>query len=229
MFQDRDQEPVVKQLTSDPVEIKDNHFSQPLERSDSSRGAMNFPIPEVRYLIKEISVIWHLYGGKDFGSAPSTASPARSRGWAVNCLSVYTAFEYAQTDSDYLSFSSLLWRSTPHSSPSQTPIRQAKASGRAGGGKGRNPDVLMEIQLSKAKLLFTLWYTESDCIIASSLLTTFSFTSGEISAWSVPTVPAGFCISSGSTSFPAGVCCAGLGDSRQTGYITDEQVSLLVL
>uniref|UniRef100_A0A4W6F250 Autophagy related 2B n=1 Tax=Lates calcarifer TaxID=8187 RepID=A0A4W6F250_LATCA len=119
--EDRDQEPVVKLLTSDPVEIKDDHFSQPLDGSDSSRGAMNFPIPEVRYLIKEISVIWHLYGGKDFGGATFTASPARSRG------------------------------STPHSSPSQTPVRQAKASGRAGGGKGRNPDVLMEIQLSKVR------------------------------------------------------------------------------
>ncbi len=80
VFQDVDQEPVVKLLTSIPVEIKNDHFSQPLDGSDSSRGAMNFPIPEVRYLIKEISVIWHLYGGKDFGSATFTASPARSRG-----------------------------------------------------------------------------------------------------------------------------------------------------
>lgn len=80
VFQDRDQEPVVKRLTSDPVEIKDDYFSQPLCGTDSSRGALNFPIPEVRYLIKEISVIWHLYGGKDFGSAISTVSPARSRG-----------------------------------------------------------------------------------------------------------------------------------------------------
>ncbi|XP_037551290.1 autophagy-related protein 2 homolog B [Nematolebias whitei] len=119
--EDRDQEPVVKQLTSGPVEIKDNHFSQPLEGNDSSRGALNFPIPEVRYLVREISVIWHLYGGKDFGSAVCAASPARSRG------------------------------STPHSSPSQTPVRQAKTSGQAGGGRRRNPDVLMEIQLSKVR------------------------------------------------------------------------------
>ena len=90
MFQDLDQEPVVKQLTSDPVEIKDDYFSQPLEGSDSSRGAMNFPIPEVRYLIKEISVIWHLYGGKDFGSATFTASPARSRGWDIDYVAVHT-------------------------------------------------------------------------------------------------------------------------------------------
>lgn len=85
VFQDLDQEPVVKQLTSDPVEIKNDHFSQPLDGTDSSHGAMNFPIPEVRYLIKEISVIWHLYGGKDFGSAAFTASPARSRGWGSSC------------------------------------------------------------------------------------------------------------------------------------------------
>ncbi|XP_061598995.1 autophagy-related protein 2 homolog B-like [Cololabis saira] len=119
--EDQDHEPVVKLLTTDPVEIKNNHFSQPLEGGDSSRGALNFPVPEVRYLIKEISVIWHLYGGKDFGSAVCTASPARSRG------------------------------STPHSSPSQTPARQARALGRAGGGRGRNPDVLMEIQFSKVR------------------------------------------------------------------------------
>ncbi|XP_047201762.1 autophagy-related protein 2 homolog B-like [Girardinichthys multiradiatus] len=119
--EDQDQEPVVKHLTLDPVEIKDNHFSQPLEGNDSSRGTMNFPIPEVRYLIREISVIWHLYGGKDFGSATCIASPARS------------------------------WGSTPHSSPSQTPVRQVKSLGRIGGGRGRNPDVLMEIQLSKVR------------------------------------------------------------------------------
>lgn len=115
-----DQEPIVKQLSSEPVEIKDDHFSQPLEGS-GSRGGLNFPIPEARYLIKEISVVWHLYGGKDFGNPGFPASPARSRG------------------------------STPHSSPSQTPVRQPRASGKAAGGKGRNPDVLMEIQLSKVR------------------------------------------------------------------------------
>lgn len=80
MFQHLNQEPVVKQLTSDSVLIKDDHFCQPREGSDSGRGAVNFPVPEVRYLIREISVVWHLYGGKDFGGTGLTASPARSRG-----------------------------------------------------------------------------------------------------------------------------------------------------
>uniref|UniRef100_A0A8C9WD17 Autophagy related 2B n=1 Tax=Scleropages formosus TaxID=113540 RepID=A0A8C9WD17_SCLFO len=117
----RDEEPVVNKLTAEPIQIRDNHFSQPLGRTDSSRGPLHFPVPEVRYLIKEISVVWHLYGGKDFGSGVFISSPARSRG----C--------------------------TPHSSPSQTPIRQSRSVGRIGGGRGRNPDVLMEIQLTKVK------------------------------------------------------------------------------
>ena len=78
--QDRNQEPIVNQLTSSPISIKDNYFSLPLEGTGSGRGAVNYPVPEVRYLIKEISVIWHLYGGKDFGNTTFTASPARSRG-----------------------------------------------------------------------------------------------------------------------------------------------------
>lgn len=70
---------------------------------------------------------------------------------AINHVAVNVSFSL------YLS---LCWpvcpscRCTPHSSPSQTPVRQARAAGRAGGGKGRNPDVLMEIQLSKVKCIF---------------------------------------------------------------------------
>uniref|UniRef100_A0A8C7DGA2 Autophagy related 2B n=1 Tax=Oncorhynchus kisutch TaxID=8019 RepID=A0A8C7DGA2_ONCKI len=74
---DRDEEPVVNKLIPDSIEIKDDHFGLPLDSSDSSRGALNFPVPELRYLIREISVIWHLYGGKDFGSSTFTSSPAR--------------------------------------------------------------------------------------------------------------------------------------------------------
>ncbi|KAJ8390814.1 hypothetical protein AAFF_G00099460 [Aldrovandia affinis] len=118
---DRDEEPVVSKLTPDSIQIKDNHFGLPLGPSDSSRGPLSLPIPEVRYLVKEISVVWHLYGGKDFGGMAFMSSPARSRG----C--------------------------TPHSSPSQTPVRHGRPGGRTVGGRGRNPDVLMEIQLTKVK------------------------------------------------------------------------------
>uniref|UniRef100_A0A8C1VR73 Autophagy related 2B n=1 Tax=Cyprinus carpio TaxID=7962 RepID=A0A8C1VR73_CYPCA len=118
---EKDEEPVVKKLISEPIFVREEHFSVPLEGSSSNRGPLHFPVPEIRYLIKEISVVWHLYGGKDFCGGALSSSPARSRG----C--------------------------TPHSSPSQTPVKQVRRGSRAGGGWGRNPDVLMEIQLSKVR------------------------------------------------------------------------------
>uniref|UniRef100_A0A8C2ENF5 Autophagy related 2B n=1 Tax=Cyprinus carpio TaxID=7962 RepID=A0A8C2ENF5_CYPCA len=118
---EKDEEPVVKKLISEPILVREEHFSVPLEGSSSNRGPLHFPVPEIRYLIKEISVVWHLYGGKDFCGGALSSSPARSRG----C--------------------------TPHSSPSQTPVKQVRRGSRAGGGWGRNPDVLMEIQLSKVR------------------------------------------------------------------------------
>ncbi|XP_077587556.1 autophagy-related protein 2 homolog B isoform X1 [Stigmatopora nigra] len=130
--EDVDQEPIVKLLISEPVQIKYDHFSQPLDGGNATRGALNFPVPEVRYVIKEISVVWHLYGGKDFGSVTFSASPTRSRG------------------------------TTPQSSPSQTPVRQGRVSRRTGGGKGRNPDVLMEIQLSKVRFQHEVYPLEQE-------------------------------------------------------------------
>lgn len=79
--QERDEEPVVKKLTSEPILVKEEHFGVPLEGSTLNRRPLHFPVPEIRYLVKEISVVWHLYGGKDFGGGALSSSPARSQGY----------------------------------------------------------------------------------------------------------------------------------------------------
>ncbi|XP_019375449.1 PREDICTED: autophagy-related protein 2 homolog B [Gavialis gangeticus] len=114
---EKEEEPVVKVMVDDPIVVKENHFSQPVKKTDTSKAPLHFPIPLVRYVVKEISLIWHLYGGKDLGPAPPT-SPAKS----------------------FIS---------PHSSPSLTPTKHGRST--ACGGRRRNPDFLMEIQLSKVK------------------------------------------------------------------------------
>uniref|UniRef100_A0A8D0L1Y6 Autophagy related 2B n=1 Tax=Sphenodon punctatus TaxID=8508 RepID=A0A8D0L1Y6_SPHPU len=114
---DKEEEPVVKTMVDDAILIKENHFSLPLRKTDTSKAPLHLPVPLVRYVVKEISLVWHLYGGKDLGAAPPT-SPAKS----------------------FVS---------PHSSPSHTPTRHGRST--ACGGRGRNPDFLMEIQLSKVK------------------------------------------------------------------------------
>uniref|UniRef100_A0A8C0CDH4 Autophagy related 2B n=1 Tax=Balaenoptera musculus TaxID=9771 RepID=A0A8C0CDH4_BALMU len=115
--QEKEEEPVVKIMVDDAIVIRDNYFSLPVKKTDTSKAPLHFPIPVIRYLVKEVSLVWHLFGGKDFGTAPP-ASPAKS----------------------YIS---------PHSSPSHTPARHGRNV--VCGGKGRNHDFLMEIQLSKVK------------------------------------------------------------------------------
>ncbi|XP_058423633.1 autophagy-related protein 2 homolog B isoform X2 [Diceros bicornis minor] len=115
--QEKEEEPVVKVMVDDAIVIRDNYFSVPVKKTDTSKAPLHFPIPVIRYVVKEVSLVWHLYGGKDFGTAPPT-SPAKSY-------------------------------NSPHSSPSHTPTRHGRNM--VCGGKGRNHDFLMEIQLSKVK------------------------------------------------------------------------------
>uniref|UniRef100_S4RCB8 Autophagy related 2B n=1 Tax=Petromyzon marinus TaxID=7757 RepID=S4RCB8_PETMA len=63
----RDGEPVVKRLVEDTIELRDEHFSRPLGRADVLRPPARFPVPLARYTLREVSVTWHLYGGRDFG------------------------------------------------------------------------------------------------------------------------------------------------------------------
>ncbi|PNJ33843.1 ATG2B isoform 2 [Pongo abelii] len=116
-MQEKEEEPVIKIMVDDAIVIRDNYFSLPVKKTDTSKAPLHFPIPVIRYVVKEVSLVWHLYGGKDFGTVPPT-SPAKS----------------------YIS---------PHSSPSHTPTRHGRNT--VCGGKGRNHDFLMEIQLSKVK------------------------------------------------------------------------------
>uniref|UniRef100_A0A673APF6 Autophagy related 2A n=1 Tax=Sphaeramia orbicularis TaxID=375764 RepID=A0A673APF6_9TELE len=77
----RDGEPVVTVLAQGPIRVKDSHFSRPRGSSDLLRAPSRFPVPQSRVVLREISVVWHLYGGKDFGGKPIGRSvPAGVRG-----------------------------------------------------------------------------------------------------------------------------------------------------
>ncbi|XP_029422190.1 autophagy-related protein 2 homolog A isoform X2 [Nannospalax galili] len=86
----RDGEPVVTQLHPGPIIIQDGHFSRPLGSTDLLRAPAHFPVPSSRVVLREVSLIWHLYGGRDFGPHPGhrakvsfagpRGSPSRSSG-----------------------------------------------------------------------------------------------------------------------------------------------------
>uniref|UniRef100_A0A3B4V0R0 Autophagy related 2A n=1 Tax=Seriola dumerili TaxID=41447 RepID=A0A3B4V0R0_SERDU len=117
----RDGEPVVTVLSQGPIKVKDSHFSRPRGSSDLLRAPSRFPVPQSRVVLREISVVWHLYGGKDFGGKPMSihaqgrSVPAGVRGSPSRCVA---------------------------SSRPQNSWRWA-------GGSGRQHTLLMEIQLTK--------------------------------------------------------------------------------
>nr|XP_061792826.1 autophagy-related protein 2 homolog A-like [Nerophis lumbriciformis] len=121
----RDGEPVVTVLAEGPIHIKDSHFSRPRGSSDLLRAPSRFPVPQSRVVLREISVVWHLYGGKDFGTKPSSIhSQHANRGRSVP--------------------------SGARSSPSRsTGSSRPQNSWRWAGGSGRQHGLLMEIQLTK--------------------------------------------------------------------------------
>ncbi|KAM8848900.1 autophagy-related protein 2 homolog A [Synchiropus picturatus] len=121
----RDGEPVVTVLAQGPIRVKDNHFSRPRGSADLLRAPSRFPVPQSRVVLREISVVWHLYGGKDFGGKPmSIHSQHPNRGRPVSA--------------------------GIRGSPSRTvSSSRPQNSWRWTGGSGRQHNLLMEIQLTK--------------------------------------------------------------------------------
>nr|XP_043897069.1 autophagy-related protein 2 homolog A isoform X2 [Solea senegalensis] len=121
----KDGEPVVTVLSQGPIKVKDSHFSRPRGSSDLLRAPSRFPVPQSRVVLREISVVWHLYGGKDFGG---------------KTMSLHTQ----QTNRG---------RSVPagvRGSPSRAAASsRPQNSWRWAGGSGRQHTLLMEIQLTK--------------------------------------------------------------------------------
>ncbi|XP_050814796.1 autophagy-related protein 2 homolog A isoform X2 [Gopherus flavomarginatus] len=121
----KDGEPVVTKLLEGPVPIKDGYFSRPLGSTDLLKAPAHFPLPESRVMLREISVVWHLYGGRDFGVGRTPSGRAHSPRMRPG-------------------------PSSARSSPSRSSMaNRPQNTWRTQGGTGRLHDLLMEIQLTK--------------------------------------------------------------------------------
>uniref|UniRef100_A0A4W3HF37 Autophagy related 2B n=1 Tax=Callorhinchus milii TaxID=7868 RepID=A0A4W3HF37_CALMI len=118
----RETEPMVRALVCGDIVIKDEHFMLPTRKTDTGKAPLHLPVPEVHYVVKEVSVVWHLYGGRDFTTPPAARSPAKSPSSPA-----------------------------PTPAPTPAPARHSRSARRTPGGPGRNHQILMEIQFSKVK------------------------------------------------------------------------------
>ena len=73
-------------VLSSHIEVKDNHFAMPLGKTDLLKAPDHFPPAVTRYTLKEMSLVWYMYGGRDFASSP----PSQSMIYIYYILYTYT-------------------------------------------------------------------------------------------------------------------------------------------
>lgn len=160
--------PEVRPLTMSPVRVVDNHFSVPVGKADLLKAPKHFPAPVYRYTLREMTVVWHMYGGLDFkanpqpkknvtintesGSTPS--SPAYKRQHHMYNAGVNYSKTCPQELDKLQNEYSQVNLNRRHISLDDTPPttkRGERNNWQARGGIGRQHDVLMELQLNKVR------------------------------------------------------------------------------
>lgn len=61
--------PEVRWLSEEYLRIVDNHFAVPLGKTDELKAPKHFPKAVLSYTLREMTLVWHMYGGRDFGSS----------------------------------------------------------------------------------------------------------------------------------------------------------------
>ncbi|XP_031784416.1 autophagy-related protein 2 homolog A [Nasonia vitripennis] len=145
--------PEVRWLCQESLRIVDNHFSIPLGKTDLLKAPKNFPPAILRYTLCEMALVWHIYGGKDFGDT----QPVTKKHITINENSTYcgnyapersrSAIEgigYSKSSPNKVRFGSV--PNSPRGRAKDMPTEWQELS-----GPGRRHDVLMELQLNKVR------------------------------------------------------------------------------
>lgn len=124
--------PEIKWLTEDPVRIVDNHFAVPSEKCDPLKTPKNFPTPTRKYTLCEMSIVWHMYGGNDFG--PLDKEKKKTVNFSDMKLKDSVTFSSLQKDKVVIESEKI-----------------RKKSWLSKGGPNRDHNTLMELQLNKIR------------------------------------------------------------------------------
>lgn len=79
-FQGGSKIPEVRLLTNDAIRVVDNHFSVPVSKVDDLKAPKTYPNAVSKYTLREMTVVWHMYGGHDFAkSKPEESLTAKKQ------------------------------------------------------------------------------------------------------------------------------------------------------
>ncbi|KAI4495649.1 hypothetical protein M0802_008484 [Mischocyttarus mexicanus] len=144
----RDGVPEIRWLSEESLRIVDNHFSIPHGKTDLLKAPKHYPAAVLRYTLCEMTLIWHMYGGKDFDHSDVVSkkhvtindnNTLRMQGRSRSAASV----GYATINPNEVRFGSV---------PNSPRLRARESvNWQTSGGPNRQHDVLMELQLNKVR------------------------------------------------------------------------------
>lgn len=144
--------PEIRWLCQESLRIIDNHFSVPLGKTDLLKAPRHFPAPILRYTLCEMTLIWHMYGGKDF-EVPITSK----KQVIINDNTIRSNIApQDKTKSpwwDGVTFNKSNSNEIHFGSAPNSPREKCKeiTDWQVMGGPGRRHDILMELQLNKVR------------------------------------------------------------------------------
>jgi len=100
----------------------------------------SFPLPEVQYTLKEMTVVWHFYGGRDF-VLPSAAGKRPGRGKGGGAVGKNIGLPSTAT-----------WRQSRARLRDRYGTDLHGSLWKVGGGPDRDHSVLVEVELDKVRL-----------------------------------------------------------------------------
>ncbi|XP_077537493.1 autophagy-related 2 isoform X2 [Haemaphysalis longicornis] len=167
----RSGQPQIRVLVPGPIDVRENYFSSSARNTDQLRAPRHFPEAVQKYTLREMSLVWHLYGGCDFEStSSSTPASGTSKSPPERHPSHWNFDEqlenYANVILEPMVGNAAFSRGSPVAGDSPLPCRQPQsppATPRHGGGKvfaggpGRRDDVLMELHMNKIRFQHELF------------------------------------------------------------------------
>ncbi|XP_020295971.1 autophagy-related protein 2 homolog B isoform X2 [Pseudomyrmex gracilis] len=144
--------PEIRSLCQESLRIVDNHFSVPATKTDLLQTPPNYPAPNLRYTLCEMTLIWHMYGGNDFDNSQPQCTKhvtihdnIRANIAHGRSKSSIGAVGFNKSSPNEVQFGSV------PNSPRVTKNNDTLIDWHILGGPGRRHDVLMELQLSKIR------------------------------------------------------------------------------
>ncbi|XP_063242394.1 autophagy-related protein 2 homolog A [Bacillus rossius redtenbacheri] len=154
--------PEVRALGSEPVRIVDNHFFTPAGKTDLLQAPRHYPPPVLRYTLREMTLVWHMYGGSDFSRAPKKVCVEDKPRPGTNSCPSSPPFnnlhlQRSPSDTHVSGFGGCVTFSK--TTPSEVRLETRRSAGgrveagawQSRGGPCRQHDVLMELQLNKVR------------------------------------------------------------------------------